>query len=633
MVKVKDILKIITWMCVLTGYASVFSYVSTYYSICFALLFALAVYLDFNRTLQASRWLLNAASVAVLLFSFSRITPELLVEPVLEALIILTAIKLLDEKKFRDYMQIHAMCMFLLVGSSFISLSVVFLLYFVILASLSTMSLVLLAYYSCDAELVISRQTLTSVLWHSLLICSIAIPASAIFFLILPRTNYPILSFLNKYSSARTGFTDTVTLGDVSDIQEDNNVILRAQMDPVDKNMLYWRGVVLDKFDGKSWKSNREESQAYRATPQGRAVNQTIYLEPYGDNYLFALDKPTSIEPEKSIRNRFGFRRHHNIDSKTRYKATSVLSEVLPEKEIDRDRHLQLPDGFSPRTRELSESLAAGKNDLEILRTFLHFMRDGEYKYSMDDLPVSDEPLEDFLFAAKKGNCEYYASSLAVMLRMAGVPARLVGGYKGGYYNHAGGYYMVLQKNAHIWVEAYASAHGWMRVDPTPPVEAASGKRAEDYLMKLRLFVDTINYYWSKFVLNYDFSRQLLLLKQIRSTFNKADLKFEASQIPYRTFATIAATASLLTFLLYSLWRGLRSRHEKLMAQFLKRMGRHGYIKGGSEGLEEFVTRIEKDELRGPASVFVAEFQKIYYKDRAFTQEDVKRLEASLKQM
>ncbi|MGV8075511.1 MAG: transglutaminaseTgpA domain-containing protein [Syntrophobacteraceae bacterium] len=633
MVKIKDILKFITWLCVITGYASVFSYVNVYYSVSFAVLFTFSIYLDYRRTIVIPRWILNAASAAVLVFSFLHITTEYLVEPVLDALLILTAIKLLDERKFRDYMQIHMMCMFLLLGSSLISFSIIFLVYFLILITLSTASLVLLAYFSHDSEMVISKETLSSVVRQSLLICSIAIPASAIFFLILPRTNYPLLSFLNKLGPARTGFTDTVSLGAVSEIQEDANVIFRAEMIQIDDRMLYWRGIVLDRFDGTSWKSSGEYSKAYKMPDHGRAIHQTIYLEPYDNKYLFALDKPISITLDKATM----FRRMHQLqigaNRKTRYEAISALSEVLPESEIDRERYLQLPSNFSPKIRELANSISYGGDEMETVRSIMRFLRQGNYKYSMDSLPVSEEPLEDFLFSQKRGNCEYFASSLAVMLRAAGVPARLVGGYKGGYFNRAGGYYMVLQSNAHVWVEAYSTTHGWVRIDPTPPLDSALTEYTAAFFMRLRVLADTFNYLWAKFVVSYDFSKQLLILRKIGSSFRQADFKFDRSLTEYKKYASALFAAVILAFLIYYLSRCVRTRHEKLMSRFLKRMDSYGYEKGCSEGLEEFVARIDREDLRDAALIFVTEFQKIYYKDLAFTNDDVKRLEASLKNL
>ncbi|MGA7877243.1 MAG: DUF3488 domain-containing protein, partial [Desulfoferrobacter sp.] len=198
MVKISSILQIITYLVVVISYAAVFQYVELYYSLSFGFLFALSVYLNFNRFIKISRWVLNSISIVVLIVSVLTVTTDYLVEPVLGALVVLIAIKLLDEKAFRDYAQIFAMCIFLLIGSSLLSLNITFLGYFSLMALLSTTALILLAYFAQDPAITIHRSALNKVLLQSLLICGIALPGSLIFFVILPRTNYPILSFLNR---------------------------------------------------------------------------------------------------------------------------------------------------------------------------------------------------------------------------------------------------------------------------------------------------------------------------------------------------------------------------------------------------------------------------------------------------
>ena len=191
MVKISDALKIVTYLCALTGVASVFPYLETVFILSFSLLLGVSVYLDRERLVDVPRWLLNVLSMLVLAVAFYRVSADYLVEPVLNALCILTGVKLLEDKKFRDYMQIYAMSMFLLVGSCLISLSISFLLYFLVMLFLATISLMLLAYFSQDPEMIVSRENITRIAWQSVLISGIAIPTSALFFMILPARTTP----------------------------------------------------------------------------------------------------------------------------------------------------------------------------------------------------------------------------------------------------------------------------------------------------------------------------------------------------------------------------------------------------------------------------------------------------------
>jgi protein-glutamine gamma-glutamyltransferase len=262
MVKVDCILQILTYLVVLISYASVFEYVEPHHSICFGLLLAVSIFLHRHRVVRIPRWALNIISPAVLLASLSAVRTEYLVEPVLGALLVLISIKLLEQKSFRDYAQIFAMCIFLLIGSSLLSLSMAFIGYFALIALLSTAALILLAYFAQDSEIVIPGSTLTRVLVQSLLICAIALPSSLLFFIILPRANYPIFSFLNRDGHAMSGFSDSIRLGEISKIHEDNNVVFRAEMAQIDERDLYWRGIVLDQFDGVSWKHGGSRTRA-----------------------------------------------------------------------------------------------------------------------------------------------------------------------------------------------------------------------------------------------------------------------------------------------------------------------------------------------------------------------------------
>jgi protein-glutamine gamma-glutamyltransferase len=631
MVKIKTLLRLITYLCIAAGYASVAPYVAVYYSLSFGVLSAVAITLDHIGRIRLPRWLLNLIAVAVLVYSFSRITPDYLIEPILNACLILIAIKLLEEKKFRDYMQIYALCMFLLIGSSLISFSVIFLLYFCLLFALSTASLMLLAYFSQEEEMVITRNNMVKILQHAVMICVISIPASGLFFLILPRTNYPLFTFLNHWAYAKSGFSDKVALGDVAGIQEDNHVIFRAEMPKVDDSLLYWRGVELDTFDGTAWTAS-----SGRPTPLGAVAGgtilQTIYLEPYGNKYLFALDKPVSIEVYSGRRQRRLSVNHwfRQVEERLKYTALSVPTNLIPDKTIDLNRYLQLPADFSPRIRGLVEDILRDRPGDPAMALFDH-VKYGEYKYSLDNLPFSKTPLEVFLFSRKAGNCEYFAASLAVMLRMAGIPARLIGGYRSGYYNPTAGYYMVLQKNAHVWVEAYMDERGWLRLDPTPyTIETPSEAYGRSLLLKLSLMMDTFNYYWDKTIISYDFNQQVKILRQINTLFEHPSFSLKANKDTITKYLTGIVVILLLAGLIYGLLRHQKSEEAKIIDKFARKMAALGYRKRETEGLEEFLDRVAEGDVRRRAHLFVEEFQQLFYKDCMFDRERIVHLEKKI---
>jgi len=637
MVKIRHILQILTYLVVAISYVSVFQYVELYHSLSFVLLLILSIYLSFNRIIRIPRWALNVISIVILVSSSLAVTTEYLVEPVLGALIVLVAIKLLEEKTFRDYAQIFAMCIFLLIGSSLLSLSIAFLGYFSLIALFSTTALILLAYFAQDSEIAIYKSTLHKVLVQSLFICSIALPGSLLFFIILPRTNYPIFSFLNKSGYAMSGFTDTIKLGEITGIQEDNTVIFRAQMAKINEHELYWRGIVLDEFDGLSWKNSGKQSKFSTTPLQGREIAQVIYLEPYGNKFLFALDKPHSIALRHiHFSDDLSYSLSDHILERIRYEASSIISDFLPDQTVDRGQYLQIPSDFSPKIGKLVEDLSEGKTDTQIANAMLQHIKRGNYHYSITNLPKSAKPLEDFLFQHKTGNCEFFASSLAVMLRMAGIPTRLVGGYRGGYYNNTAGYYMVLQHNAHVWVEAYLpQRQGWIRIDPTiyGRLDPATG-RGKGFFVQLKLMLDTFNYYWYTFIINYDFSKQLALLKKIKAAVQKPDMKIDLAKNQIRGYLYYLLAVPLLALLAYmAAHMILKKPDDKLIVKFQKKLRRQGYTRKACEGLEEFAARIDRKELREKAQEFVDRFESIYYKDQKFSKKDLHSLKRRIDEL
>ncbi len=632
MVKIKFLLKITTTLCAAAACASVAPFVALPYALTFLLLVALALYSDFINLVPVPRRLLNILSVGVLASSIFRISPEHFVKPIVESLLILVAIKLLEDKKSRDYMQIYFLCTFLLIGSTLITLNAIFLLYFSLLLAFSTVSLVLLAYFSHDPELTVSLDSVNQIARYSLYISTISIPVAMIFFLILPRTNFPLFGFLNQTVYSSSGFSEIVSLGDVAEIQEDSRVIFRAETERLDENHLYWRGIVLEEFDGTSWKRSSSEPGRMAQSSNDGEIVQTIYLEPYGNRYLFALDRPVRITlmdrkprdlPDNVLR--------EPVFHRMRYRVASTFTPLPVEKDPFEKRHIQLPEGFSQRITDLVEAIRKEDPDNPASAVF-RFIRDGEYSYSLENLPVSGTPLDDFLFKYKRGNCEFFASSLAVMFRAAGIPARLVGGYKGGYHNRAGGYYMVLHKHAHVWVEACIDGKGWTRFDPTPYAPDNPALLYEkSILLQIKLAADIFNYYWDRIVIHYDLNRQMAIFRAMRATFENPALATGFNRNDVLKFLAFLFILVVPAFIGYLVWSHRRDPERRLVAEFQEKLLRHGYRRQPHQGLDEFLVGVDNEEIRRRAEAFVSEFHGFYYQDRRITGKDKARLKSYIR--
>ncbi|MBF0592447.1 MAG: DUF3488 domain-containing transglutaminase family protein [Nitrospirae bacterium] len=636
-IEVEHVLKSVTYVIAGLAYLSVCRYIGLGYSGLFIALIVLSVYLEYGKGYFVPRWVVNTLSVAVLVLSFYRVYTEDLLEPTVEALAILLGVKFLEEKKFRDYMQIYMISVFMLTGSALLSIDFIFMVFFTLIFFLVATAIVLLTYHTESPSLRLDKDSLYKIIGRSMLIPLVSVPLTVLIFLILPRTNFHFLGFLGRASVGRGGFADNVLLGDVSNIQLDSSVIFRAQMiEPVSNDQLYWRGIVFDHFDGVAWKFEDQETvwTLNNMPIQGKMVRQTIYLEPYGSRYLFTLDKPIIVYYRNvTLYKGFVVMARQDIKSRLRYDAVSILPVRDYSVKDDETRFLQLPNDLSPDIIALAKTITAGMGKKQSMEALVGYLRDGQYKYSLEKLPQSSTPLVDFLFKQKYGNCEYFASALAVMLRASGISANVVGGYKGGVYNSVGGYYIVLQKNAHVWVEAYLKDTGWVRLDATPaaPQEMAADDRK--MFPKARLIFDSINYIWNSLVINYNLDKQLSLFQKVHDS-----IRLKGVDLSFRRFkpAVVVVVIVAVIFILFKLYRLVLNRRPvevRLIARFTAVLKGYGYERLSSQGLEEFVLTIQEDGLRSAAGAFVLDFERIYYKDKPFTRDDIKHLNAQLSQI
>jgi hypothetical protein len=391
-----------------------------------------------------------------------------------------------------------------------------------------------------------------------------------------------------------------------------------------------------------------------RLAPQGgETIKQDIFIETSAYmRSVFALDVPLMVNAPNVAQVADGVFVNTSYRNRLRsYSAISSLSDRLrpPSGNIPRDRYLKLPDNFSPQIRSLTEEIVRGLDDRDKPNAIMEYLSPPEYSYSLVNLPVSQNPLEEFVLQAKSGNCEYYATAMAVMLRMSGIPSRIVAGYHGGVYNDSGDYYVVSQSNAHAWVEAWDDGERvWRRYDPTPASTEAGG--GPDYEVRYGFFwkyVDYINYNMSRIFMEYEGDTQSRILDAAREFMASPGAVMEAAldrlYNDRRKAYYVAAVAAFIC-LVFAAWRCLgylrarsrRSRDYALKCRFLSAMRRHGFIKGPQEGLEEFARGVAAKRGSGDAvslfaSEFVSSFEEYYFRDIPIGPCEFKRLGGIIK--
>ncbi len=382
-----------------------------------------------------------------------------------------------------------------------------------------------------------------------------AVLGSVLFF-VFPRFSAGYFARTGLQPSLMSGFTDNVELGQIGEIKKNTSVVMRVQTSaPVNYPLLRWRGIALTNFDGRRWyspepsrKMKKPESNGWIALASGNElegrpavrVQFITLLQPLASDTLFGPAQVVALRGNFSgeagtydgdVKRSFVavdstgsiYNPSHNF-SQIRYEGVSILPVARPAqarsagtsypKEI-RGTYLQLPQKLDPRIPELAKKIAgAAQNPYDqALAMEVYFRTNYAYTLNLTGNSGAD-PLAHFLFATKAGHCEYFATAMAVMLRTLGIPSREVNGFLPGEYNDVGGDYIVRASDAHSWVEAYFPGTGWLTFDPTPP----SNDEPTGLLSRLALYIDWFQLTWNEWVINYDFSHQISLAKNVGQT-------------------------------------------------------------------------------------------------------------------
>jgi hypothetical protein len=577
-------------------------------------------------------WMQNVLIVPAFLYyalQFSRANP---IQPVVSVLAMMLAVRLSGEKTVRHSLQIYALSIFCLASSSLFDLSPIFLLYLGLLLFMVALALVLLTFQNQDNAMAVSKPDLKRILIFGLLMPLLAVPLLLLFFPLMPRTQLPLWRFLAPPVTRTTGYADSVEPGSQNSIAETRTLAFRAEMPRQAQSRLYWRGTVFNRTDGLKW-TRAGRIPAERLDLTGRPVAQIIYPEPSTAHTLIALDRPVALAQQRIKRSPDGvFELIGSAGKRLSYTADSLTGGLVAQRNaIDRQFYLQLPEQLPLRVKQLAtEIVRAGKDDRDRVTFLEGYFRNGGYRYATRGLATGDKALEQFLFDKKQGHCEFFASSFALLLRAAGVPCRLVGGYLGGEYSELGSYYLVTDDKAHVWVEVYIKGSGWERIDPSSfavnagEIWSASGSRS--LLLRISMVLDSFNHEWNRSVIAYDFEQQINVARHVGSRLERIEpVKKLRDSLPYLAICLLLAGA-LLAVRRSTLFC---TREERILRRFLIKMA-HGGGKPattGGPGLLELAAASDNAQ--------VAEFVSIYagavYHDRSLTDGEYARLRQLLK--
>lgn len=546
-----------------------------------------------------TRWLLFVLlvlAVGATLASFHTILGR---EAGVTLIAMLLALKTLEARARRDAMVIFFLGFFTMLSNFFFSQSLP-------TAAAMLVALVGLLTALVNAHMPVGRPPLTLALRSAARMALLGTPVMVALFMLFPRMA-PLWGLPGDQLSGRSGLSGSMRVGSMAEIALDDSVALRVRFDgPASalppQSAMYFRGPVLSDFDGHEWQALPiRDSQA---TPshlqvQGTAVHYEATLEPSQRPWLLLLDaSPEGPQAEglRAYRARdLEWMAARPITEVLRYRATSYPQFRHGPLTANRELRLltQLPAGFNPRTKALAEQLradpavAAGGTQA-LVDAVLTRLRTGGYAYTLEPGVYGENTADEFWFDRKAGFCEHIASSFVILMRAAGVPARIVTGYQGGERNPIDGYWTVRQSDAHAWAEVWIEGSGWVRVDPTGAVSpgrigqltrlraprGAFGSAVDRVIspgmaQQLRAVWEAANNRWNQWVLNYTQTRQLDMLKAMG--FDAPDWQDLVNLLAGLVVAAAVGGA------LWSAWE--RLQHDpwlRLLAQARQRLARAG---------------------------------------------------------
>jgi transglutaminase-like putative cysteine protease len=539
-------------------------------------------------------------------------------------LVFLLVYRLVMGRALRDLRDVAFLAFFMLVAAAPLTFGVGFLFVFLAFLVLGTWML-MLYHVATESERAGERvEDGAEALGRDLLGLAVGASAAtlaltAALFFVIPRVGQAALTLRSHQPRMLTGFSDRVELGAFGDIETDATVVMRVRfltrvLAPERLPGLRWRGLALDRYAGGAWTSSRRERGAVRRSALGRfelapfrgtgpVVVQEVYLEPFGADVLFAAPRMLSVElrADAVLLDDMAGVSVPNAAARFRYVATSELESerVRAERPLDdetRARFLELPP-LPPRVRSLALEVTAGAREPREAAHALSAHLASRYRYTLTlRRATALDPVEEFLFVQRAGNCEYFAAALAVMLRSLGIPARVVNGFQRGEWNPYGGYFMVRLRDAHSWVEAHLDG-AWVTLDPSPRGAAdAAGAPAE-----VALYLDALRVRWYRYVVNWSLQDQVMTALRVREAAlvwrPRAPALAEWRRPPpgfYVLLALSAVTAVLLWWRHRA--RAAAGRRSPAMPAFYGRalaaLARRGLVPAAGETAREFAARV-----------------------------------------
>jgi protein-glutamine gamma-glutamyltransferase len=620
-------------------------------------------------------WALVAAAAAAIAVDLLYLAQSLL-DGMVHLLLFLILLRLFRRRSVKDLRDAGFLSFFMLVAASAVTFNVSFLFVFIAFLLLGTWMLILHHVVSESERAKTGHTDLTAggvgprnpLFRISLVAAAGTFALAGVMFFVIPRVGQATLPFRAELGKRITGFTDRVELGAYGEIESDQTVVMRVRFpdnleNPERLPNLRWRGLAFDRFDGRVWEAGprrqgllrRDPSGGFRvseARGTGPVVRQEIFLDPIGADAVFAAPQALHLEMRLGavVVDDMGGITTPASSARLQYSVDSELELTPPRGLRDASwpvltqpagaaRYLQLPP-LPERIGALARQVTAGsRSPYEAALKLKHYLST-QYRYTLVIKQESSlEPLEEFLFVRRSGNCEYFATAMAVMLRSVGIPARVAGGFQKGDWNPYGGYFMVRMKDAHSWVEAFLDGAGWVTFDPSPRAEAEEGFFARS---AVTFYVDALRMRWYRYVVNWSLRDQV----GVASSVHRGAVEWRGSLLGARQWLravprwAVVAVAVLMVVAVWALWRHAPGSARRMTAaavprfyiQALRALARRGFRRGATETAREFSQRVEgaAPALAAAVARITAAYERCRFGAGALSPDEAEVLDAVL---
>lgn len=527
-------------------------------------------------------------------------------DPGVALLVVLTGFKFMELRGQRDHYVVGALGLFLIVTNFFYSQTL-----FTAAYMLPVVLLLLAGLLDTNDP----RHQISPLgkLQHSGLMLAQALPLMILVFVLFPRLPGPLWGMPENDYSGVTGLDDQMSPGSISQLSESDEVAFRVKFKgpPPPPSQRYWRGPVLWDTDGRRWTAGQgRDLGQVELIGRGEPVDYTLTLEPHNKKWVFALELPAAEPDSSQFNHDYQLLAHKPVGKRIRYELTAYTDYRLTgADQVDFERALSLPPAAHPKAVALARQWRdQGLNSRAIVNKALGMFHNQTFYYSLSPPILTGDSVDEFLFETREGFCEHYAAAFTVLMRAAGIPARIVTGYQGGTLNPVGDYFVIRQHDAHAWTEVWLDHSGWQRIDPTEAVSPARinegiatalpdsainvplGLQPDSWvagaLRRLRDNWDAISNGWNQWVLGYSQRRQQQLLGRIGINYTH-----------WRELALWLAGVCGVMIGIVAIWL-LTQRHRphpdrarRWYDRYCAKLARAGIARQGHEGPRDFARR------------------------------------------